>query len=231
MTLILTDDQQMFRDSAKRFAAERTPVSQLRKLRDDLDPTGFSREVWKEMAEMGWAGVLVPEEYGGVGFGFVGAGLIASEIGRNLSATAVAVERRAGRDRAATWRHAGAERNIAAGHCRRRLVDRVRDRRVRAPHALSHCHSLHRQVQAERSQVARARRSHRGPLDRPALARRAISARAMASRCSWSIRKPAASASRARRWSIVAIARRSICVMSWSPTPMSSARSIKARLF
>jgi acyl-CoA dehydrogenase len=77
----------MFRDSAKRFAAERTPVSQLRKLRDDLDPIGFSREVWKEMAEMGWAGVLVPEEYGGVGFGFVGAGLIASEIGRNLSAT------------------------------------------------------------------------------------------------------------------------------------------------
>jgi alkylation response protein AidB-like acyl-CoA dehydrogenase len=87
MTLILTDDQQMFRDSAKRFAAQRTPVSQLRKLRDDLDPTGFSREVWKEMAEMGWAGVLVPEEYGGVGFGFVGAGLLAAEIGRNLSAT------------------------------------------------------------------------------------------------------------------------------------------------
>lgn len=87
MTLILTDDQQMFRDSAKRFAAERAPISQLRKLRDDLDPIGFSREVWKEMAEMGWAGVLVPEDYGGVGFGFVGAGLIASEIGRNLSAT------------------------------------------------------------------------------------------------------------------------------------------------
>jgi acyl-CoA dehydrogenase len=87
MTLTLTEDQQLFRDSAKRFAAERAPVSQLRKLRDDLDPVGFSRELWKEMAEMGWAGVLVPEEYGGVGFGFVGAGLIASEIGRNLSAT------------------------------------------------------------------------------------------------------------------------------------------------
>lgn len=87
MTLVLTDDQQMFRDAAKRFAAERAPVSQLRKLRDDLDPVGFSRNLWKEMAEMGWAGVLVPEEFGGVGFGFVGAGLIAAEIGRNLSAT------------------------------------------------------------------------------------------------------------------------------------------------
>lgn len=87
MTLILSDDQSMFRDATKRFAAERAPVSQLRKLRDESDPTGFSRDLWKEMAEMGWAGVLVPEEHGGVGFGFVGAGLIATEIGRNLSAT------------------------------------------------------------------------------------------------------------------------------------------------
>lgn len=87
MTLVLTDDQLMFRDATKRFAAERAPVSQLRKLRDEIDPVGFSREVWKEMAEMGWAGVLVPEEHGGVGFGFVGAGLIATEIGRNLSST------------------------------------------------------------------------------------------------------------------------------------------------
>ncbi|HWK50681.1 MAG TPA: acyl-CoA dehydrogenase family protein, partial [Steroidobacter sp.] len=87
MTLVLNDDQLMFRDAVKRFAAERAPVSQLRKLRDDVDPVGIDRNVWKEMAEMGWAGVLVPEEYGGVEFGFVGAGLIAAEIGRNLSAT------------------------------------------------------------------------------------------------------------------------------------------------
>src|SRR6185436_19327765 len=87
MTLVLTEDQLMFRDAAKRFAADRAPVSQLRKLRDDADPVGFDRAVWREMADMGWAGVLVPEEYGGVGFGFVGAGLIATEIGRNLSAT------------------------------------------------------------------------------------------------------------------------------------------------
>lgn len=87
MSLVLTEDQSMFRDAAKRFAAERAPVSQLRKLRDDSDPVGFSRKVWKEMADLGWAGVLVPEEHGGVGFGHVGAGLIAEEIGRNLSAT------------------------------------------------------------------------------------------------------------------------------------------------
>jgi acyl-CoA dehydrogenase len=77
----------MFRDAAKRFAAERAPISQLRQLRDSQDVAGFSREVWKEMADMGWAGVLIPEEFGGFGFGYVGAGLIAEEIGRNLSST------------------------------------------------------------------------------------------------------------------------------------------------
>jgi alkylation response protein AidB-like acyl-CoA dehydrogenase len=86
-TLVLNEDQLMFRDAAKRFAAERTPISQLRELRDSHDPVGFKRDVWKEMAEMGWAGVLIPEEFGGFGFGFVGAGLIAEEIGRNLSVT------------------------------------------------------------------------------------------------------------------------------------------------
>jgi alkylation response protein AidB-like acyl-CoA dehydrogenase len=87
MSLVLNDDQLMFRDAAKRFASARAPVSQLRALRDANDAVGFSRSVWKEMAEMGWAGVLIPEEFGGVGFGHVGAGLIAEEIGRNLSAT------------------------------------------------------------------------------------------------------------------------------------------------
>jgi alkylation response protein AidB-like acyl-CoA dehydrogenase len=87
MSLVLNEDQQMFRDATKRFAAERAPVAQLRKLRDQNDGVGFDREVWKEMAHMGWAGVLVPEEHGGAGFGYVGAGLIAEEIGRNLSAT------------------------------------------------------------------------------------------------------------------------------------------------
>jgi acyl-CoA dehydrogenase len=87
MSLVLTEDQLMFRDATKRFAAQRAPVAQLRKLRDDNDATGFDREVWREMAQMGWAGVLVPEEHGGAGFGYVGAGLIAEEVGRNLSAT------------------------------------------------------------------------------------------------------------------------------------------------
>ncbi|HKE95767.1 MAG TPA: acyl-CoA dehydrogenase [Povalibacter sp.] len=87
MTLVLTDDQQLLRDTAQQFAADRAPPGELRRLRDTNDAVGFDRAVWKEMADMGWAGVLIPEDHGGVGFGHVGAGLIAQQIGRNLSVT------------------------------------------------------------------------------------------------------------------------------------------------
>jgi len=87
MSLTLTQDQEMLRQSARGFLQDKAPVSALRKLRDSKDETGFSRALWKEMAEMGWAGILVSEEYDGVNFGFVGAGLIAEEMGRTLTAS------------------------------------------------------------------------------------------------------------------------------------------------
>ncbi len=87
MPLVLTEEQEMLRESARGFLDEKAPVSALRKLRDDNDPTGFSRDLWKEMAEMGWAGILVDEQHGGADFGFVGAGVVAEEIGRTLTAS------------------------------------------------------------------------------------------------------------------------------------------------
>ncbi len=86
MPLTLTDDQKMIRDSADGFFKTEAPVAQHRKLRDTADANGFDRNVWAKMAEMGFAGVLVPEEHGGAGFGHVAAGLIMEAIGRNLSA-------------------------------------------------------------------------------------------------------------------------------------------------
>jgi alkylation response protein AidB-like acyl-CoA dehydrogenase len=85
--LVLTDDEAMLRDSAKGFLAEAAPVAQLRALRDGRDETGFSRELWRSIAEMGWTGVLVPEEHGGLAFGNVGAALICEEMGRTLTAS------------------------------------------------------------------------------------------------------------------------------------------------
>ncbi len=87
MALVLNEEEVMLRDAAKGFLSEKAPVSALRKLRDNNDPLGWSRELWAQMAEMGWAGILVPEEYGGIDYGMVGAGLIAEEMGRNLTAS------------------------------------------------------------------------------------------------------------------------------------------------
>jgi alkylation response protein AidB-like acyl-CoA dehydrogenase len=87
MPLVLTEEQQLLKDSARGFLGEKAPVSALRKLRDARDATGFSRPLWKEMAEMGWAGILVEEKHGGSDFGFVGAGVIAEEMGRTLTAS------------------------------------------------------------------------------------------------------------------------------------------------
>ena len=86
MPLTLTDDQKMIRDSADGFFADAAPVAEHRRLRDSHDETGFDRAIWDKMAEMGFAGVLVPEAHGGAGFGHVAAGLIMEAIGRNLSA-------------------------------------------------------------------------------------------------------------------------------------------------
>lgn len=85
MALVLTDEQRMVKDSADGFFAEHGPVSQLRKLRDAKDPDGFDRGLWAKMAEMGFAGVAIPEQFGGAGLGMVAAGLIQEAIGRNLS--------------------------------------------------------------------------------------------------------------------------------------------------
>lgn len=87
MPLVLTEEQEMLREAARGFLETRAPVSALRKLRDARDEVGFSRDLWKEMAEMGWAGVLIDEEFGGSDFGFVGAGVIAEEMGRTLTAS------------------------------------------------------------------------------------------------------------------------------------------------
>jgi acyl-CoA dehydrogenase len=86
MALVLNDDQKMIRESADGFFKTEAPVAQHRKLRDTADATGFDPDTWAKMAEMGFAGVLVPEEYGGAGFGHVAAGLIMEAMGRNLSA-------------------------------------------------------------------------------------------------------------------------------------------------
>lgn len=87
MAMVLSEEAGMLKDAAKGFLADSAPVSQLRRLRDEENTDGFDRSTWKEMAEMGWTSVLVPEEHGGVAMGHVAAGVIAEEMGRTLTAS------------------------------------------------------------------------------------------------------------------------------------------------
>lgn len=85
MPLFLNDEQTMLRDTARDFVGEHAPVAHLRRLRDSDDATGFDRALWKQFAEMGFTGILIGADAGGLGLGHVEAGVVLEEIGRNLS--------------------------------------------------------------------------------------------------------------------------------------------------
>jgi alkylation response protein AidB-like acyl-CoA dehydrogenase len=84
MALVLNEEQSMLRDSARGLISDKAPVSHLRQLRDTKDATGFSRDLWRTFAEMGFSGLLVPDSFGGSGLGCVEAGVVMEEIGRTL---------------------------------------------------------------------------------------------------------------------------------------------------
>ena len=87
MALVLNEDEVMMRDMAQGFFSEKAPVTALRRLRDERDETGFDRALWSEMAAQGFAGIIIPEEHGGVNMGYLAAGLVAEQMGRNLTAS------------------------------------------------------------------------------------------------------------------------------------------------
>ncbi len=87
MPLVLNEEQNMLKDAAKDFCSNSTPITQLRKLRDDKDENGFDKATWQQMVELGWAGITIPEEFGGLGFGFMGMGVVLEECGRTLTAS------------------------------------------------------------------------------------------------------------------------------------------------
>ncbi len=86
MTFILSEDQTMLRDTALAFARDTLPVSHLRAQRD-AGEAALTSQAQTQMADLGFLGVLIPENYGGSDFGLVGMGQIMEAMGRNLAAT------------------------------------------------------------------------------------------------------------------------------------------------
>lgn len=82
MDMKLTDEQVQLCDAARKFMEEECPAAFVRRM--EQDERGFSREMWRQMAEMGWLGIAVPEAWGGLGLGSVELVLLAKELGRNL---------------------------------------------------------------------------------------------------------------------------------------------------
>ena len=143
----LTDEQQAIKSTAHDFLASRFKSERMREIAASDD--GFDESGWKEMAELGWAGLALPEEWGGQGLGIVDLAVLFEEMGYALRSLAAALEhdRRpgaglcgsdeqkralaaaAGRGRAA--RHAGALVDAGAPADAGRLHDGGRGRRRR----------------------------------------------------------------------------------------------------
>lgn len=85
MPLYHSDDQAMLHDTAREFMKTEAPVAHFRKYRDMDCKDGFAHDLWKQFAEMGFTGILIPEDEGGLGLGHVEVGIVLEEIGRNLT--------------------------------------------------------------------------------------------------------------------------------------------------
>jgi alkylation response protein AidB-like acyl-CoA dehydrogenase len=82
MNLDLTEEQEMLRTSARDFLTKECPKTMVRKLEED--EKGYSPELWRKMAELGWMGLVLPEQYNGMGMGFMDLVILLQEMGRNI---------------------------------------------------------------------------------------------------------------------------------------------------
>ena len=85
MKLILTEEEQFLKDTAKNFAEERSPITHFRSLRDNSDPMLWDKDMWNEMSKLGWPGIMIPEEFGGSNFGLSGICVVLQECAKTLT--------------------------------------------------------------------------------------------------------------------------------------------------
>jgi acyl-CoA dehydrogenase len=84
MKLVLSEEHRLLRESAAEFVRSKSSLKRIRALRDSEEAAGFSRDLWHEMAELGWAGIVVAEEHGGSGLGYSHLMVVMEELGRGL---------------------------------------------------------------------------------------------------------------------------------------------------
>lgn len=87
MSLVLNEEQRLLQTSAKEFIKQEMPITAFREVR--ANGSGFDRSAWGKMAELGWAGMVIPEEFDGLDFGFMGLGAVLEQMGKNLAASPI----------------------------------------------------------------------------------------------------------------------------------------------
>src|SRR5580698_4393550 len=83
MNFDFSDDQKMLRDQARKFLTEKCTTKTVRKVFEGAH--GYDNDLWKQIAEMGWTGTAIPEEFGGLGLGYLELCVVAEELGRVLA--------------------------------------------------------------------------------------------------------------------------------------------------
>lgn len=84
---VLNEEQEMLRNMAREWVINESPVAKFRAVRASGDPRAYDPTAYATMAEMGWAGVIIPEEFGGTDFGWLSAGMIFEEMGKTVTAS------------------------------------------------------------------------------------------------------------------------------------------------
>ncbi|RIL05176.1 MAG: acyl-CoA dehydrogenase [Proteobacteria bacterium] len=82
MNFGFTEEQDLLRQEVRKFLDAHCPLEEVRKLMET--PEGFSRDLWKQMGELGWIGLTVAEAHGGAGLGWVDLTVVLEEMGRTL---------------------------------------------------------------------------------------------------------------------------------------------------
>ena len=83
----LTEEQSILKDQASSWVETQLPVQKFREFRNSNSDGGFDPQAWSAMVDMGWTGILVPENYGGSDLGYLTFGVILEQLGRQLCAS------------------------------------------------------------------------------------------------------------------------------------------------
>ena len=83
MNFEFSDDQKLLKEQASKFLADKCPLSEVRRILESDEPT--HADLWNEVINMGWTATTIPEQYGGLGLGYLELCMIAEELGRSLA--------------------------------------------------------------------------------------------------------------------------------------------------